>query len=466
MTTIDAGSQALGLYSRKIRDFSKGDTYLVGKSLSVSVTAENTRHDNMKLIISQYPEFANDLDKLYYFKIYMFQKVKKHGLISEPDTSEDYPEISGHGTRIDFAKIFRELNMSDDTPEPEKTGPTDSTQNPIISTVSSPNATSTPPSVPKTENDPQTLLNALVNNQIQLQNQYRPMSHKNKAYNAKLKFVEDQGIEQFLSAVDSYCDANDIINDENRVKVALAALDSSDHGLTLKECLVGDEKTKWKLFKNKLVSVLGKDFEYYDELFNTFKRGTLSPGLALAKLSLFYKKSFPVYREQLTEDDTRKILRRFIRCLDQPVQGLIKAEEYRLNMGNIANRVQQLERAYGINNNPLINAITDGQAEKAFSDPMMDHMLKIEAERSKNHQQLIKQMDHLVASLQMGSKAVGQKSKPVDKKKYSGLKNYCLHHITGTCNYGRCKFIHADGMDVPDTVRRCAEQILKSRTSK
>ena len=166
----------------------------------------------------------------------------------------------------------------------------------------------------------------------------------------KLKFDETKNIENFLSQIDSVCEANGIKEDGTKVKIALAAIITSEHGVVIAETVNQVEKHDWSLFKAKLTSILGRDYEHYDDLFSRFKRKNLSPGLALAQMCAYYKKSFPVRREILNEDDKRVILRAFIRSLEQPIKGLIRAEEHLLNLDTVANRVQKLERAYNITN--------------------------------------------------------------------------------------------------------------------
>ena len=65
-----------GKYSRSIEEFSKPDTYLVVKSLGAPVSQDTTRHENMKTILRTIPQFADNLEKTFYFKIYMYQEKK------------------------------------------------------------------------------------------------------------------------------------------------------------------------------------------------------------------------------------------------------------------------------------------------------------------------------------------------------------------------------------------------------
>ena len=474
----------LGPYSRKFRDLQKQDVYVLGKSHNIEVSREYSREKNMKLILQQHRNLADEPDKLYFFKVYMYQNQKLHGFVhdSESPTTNEYPETVGHGPKCDIDKILLEIDLEVRKDQEvingrvEPSAPPDVTPKPAEIELSLRNTNT---DIQNSDARTQTLLAALVDNQLQFQNHTMSLFEKKQAsypskhkhYNAKLVFEEDKGIEQFLSLIESYCDANDITNDHAKVKVALASLDASDHGLTLKESLVGNEKTEWLLFKNKLIAVLGKDYEYYDELFGTFKRGTLSPGLALAKLTLYYKKSFPCYRENLNTDDERKILRAFIRCLDQPIQGLVKSEEYRLTIETIANRVQQLERAFCVSKNPLINIITEPAVPPV--EPIIDQILKLEIERSqkalvmekersKQQNQLFSAMNNLISNISTSSKtsAFTKKADPGPRvNKFAGLKNFCLHHILGNCRYDKCKFIHASGPDVPQSVLDVVEKL-------
>ena len=330
----------------------------------------------------------------------------------------------------------------------------------------------------------QTLMKSQINlSQIMAKNsQPRPST---KLCNIKLQFCEDRGIEQFLSSVESYCDANNITIDDAKIKVALAALDVSEHGLTLKQSLTGDEKQQWSLFKTKLTAVLGKDHEFYREKFTSFKRGILSPGLALAKLTLFYKKSFPVTRELLNDDDKQRLFLAFVESLDQPIQGMIKNEEYRLDLDTVANRVQQLERNFLVKKNPFftgstatVNAVID---TPQLADPLVNRILKLEVERSeqsmllekertRQQQSLLNSVNSLVLSLsKSGLQVMPSRKTPQFKSKFresktentffKGLEGHCLHHVRGGCNRQHCRFIHAEIHDIPDSVRETANQV-------
>lgn len=471
MADLLATTLSLGNYSRRFKDFLKHDIYVLGKNVGALVDREATREANMKVVLQTAPSLADDLEKLYFFKVYMFQNNKIHGYVgtNENPDPNDYPETVAHGPKCNIAKILAEINLISDNNEKERH--TDELER--NKPKPPPKPTLLMPNNGSTSDRTSILLETLVDNQVKFQNhtmtllQQKSNNTKSKHYNAKLTFEPEKGIEQFLSLIESYCDANDISLDLAKVKVALAALDASDHGLTLKESLVGDEKVKWDLFKNKLISVLGKDNEYYDELFTKFRRGILSPGLALAKLTLYYKKSFPSYRAILNDDDERKILRVFIRCLDQPIQGLIKAEEYRLTLATVANRVQQLERAFSLNQNPIINSISQPvQSEQIFEKIMnlelerSNQAMKIEQERSQQQKQLLSTMNALVANMTVKEKFGDNKAVNNERKnRFSGLQNYCLHYIIGSCKYDKCKFIHADRLEVPKSVLETVERL-------
>ena len=146
----------------------------------------------------------------------------------------------------------------------------------------------------------------------------------------------------------------------------------------------------------------------------------------------------------MNNDDKRVILRRFISCLEQPIQGLIKAEENTLTIDTIANRVQQLERAYQINKNPLISTIMKNNKtnKNIFFEKIQEQ-----------HRELLASIHSLVAALQIGPKDEKiEKDKP--KRNLSGLKNYCLYHMNGTCRVKNCRFIHADEIDIPESVKK------------
>ena len=372
----------LGNYCRKFKDLSKGDVFVLGKAFSIQVNKDTTRENNMLEILKIKPELADDREKYFYFSIQkQLDGQIMHGQVLESTitNTEDFPERSSHGARCQIDKIILEIAKSKLLPDDKNKNPEPGnvdlnqqipvTQIPVtqIPVTQIPFEQVPFPQVnvlnqPKigVGNKTDSVLSVLINGQVALQQTNRLLLNraphpKFNHCNIKLKYDESRGIEQFLSLVESFCEANDITIDAVKVKLALAALCASEHGLVLKESLVGEETQVWDLFKNKLIAILGRDHEFYFNMFKNFKRGSISPGLALARISSYYRKSFPITRENLNTDDKNRIFRAFVESLEQPVQGMIKAEEYRLNLDNVAIRVQQLERAYFLKQNQTVS---------------------------------------------------------------------------------------------------------------
>ena len=116
----------------------------------------------------------------------------------------------------------------------------------------------------------------------------------------------------------------------------MIALDDSDYGMVLKYSLSPRHLKNWNEFKNHLISVLGKDSFHYRDEFKNFKRQGDCASFALARLTLSYKKKFPVEKEILSPEDEANIYEKCISSLEQPLQGMITSEEDRLDFHTVA----------------------------------------------------------------------------------------------------------------------------------
>ena len=105
-------------------------------------------------------------------------------------------------------------------------------------------------------------------------------------------------------------DTYDIKDPSEKVKIALLALDNSDHGLTVKQILAKEDCENWDLFRSKLQSLLGRDNDSYREEFEDWHNSDDPPTLAIAKLITIYKFSFDPPKESLTAEDEQRIIRK------------------------------------------------------------------------------------------------------------------------------------------------------------
>ena len=278
----------------------------------------------------------------------------------------------------------------------------------------------------------------------------------------KLRFEESRGIEQFLAMVESYSDANGIDDDKDKIKISIAALDASDHGLVLKSSLSTEDLVNWSQFKSQIISVLGKDTLYYRERYDNFKRENQSPGLALARLTLYYRKMFEnTGKLSLTEDDMKHILQRFISSLDNPIRSRIRAEEHILTYRTIAKRVQQLERAFLCDRNPFFQEKTPGInaviEEKDEISQLKQTMTELQAEIQSQFR-LLKNVGES-AQRARGYRPVQRTPKRrIPKELYDALEGNCIKHLTSTCSFTPCKYKHEQISQVPRSVIAAAQQ--------
>ena len=105
-------AEKLGYYSRKFKNLSKNDVYLVAKSKGLPAVKDESREYNMKLLLKTFPEMALLREHVFYFHIERTTEgIDVHHLIDHPDDTMLYPERVQFGHKVDIDKILRELNI-------------------------------------------------------------------------------------------------------------------------------------------------------------------------------------------------------------------------------------------------------------------------------------------------------------------------------------------------------------------
>ena len=323
-------------YSKTLRHLTITEicTYGLAKDI-IGLDIKDRLKDAIAKILNKEPTFLDDESKIFYFK--KSRNGRKYELISNPKNVASFPlKIMSEDQRINIEELknnFDELKSNDgleldedikaeneeNVPETRQAGKIDQTLD--VNTI-------------------QALLTAL-------NSKTGSTSNKSLNFRPKLKYEPTHGIEAFIKSVECYGEANDIIDKKKWIAIAKTALNASEDGLLLQDALLPAEEEDWDLFKNRLLSILGNPPDYYRDVYRSFRRGTQKPGLAMSKLTQAYKRGFLNNGQSLTDSDKQHIMHQFINSLDNPLRGLVKAEEKTLTFGKCADRVAELERCFG-----------------------------------------------------------------------------------------------------------------------
>ena len=290
--------------------------------------------------------------------------------------------------------------------------------------------------------------------------QSNPLRATNIGYRQKLKYEPTHGIEAFIRSVESYCQANDITDQKKLVAIAKSALNNSDDGLLLQDSLLPAEEEDWTLFKSKLVSILGNPPDFYRDSYRSFRRGNLRLGIAMSTLIQAYKRGFKENGDSLTESDQQHIMHQFINSLDNPLRGLLKAEEKKLTFSTIAERANELERCFGSGFRPdsaatlmfpesrvsmvqSQNALENGNTIQLKMIELMNSMI---TESKKQHEETMKRFRGQTRRNQTGRP--NSKIADVAQK----LQGHCYFHVKfNNCRRTDCRYKHES--EIPKEIK-------------
>ena len=260
-----------------------------------------------------------------------------------------------------------------------------------------------------------------------------PTSTKKSPHlNIKLKYDPEKGIETFLESVETYADMQNLSDKKVLVKMALAVLQTTEYGTTIRQSLSSDDLTDWTKFKNKAVEMLGrKKISYRNEL-STYKRKPAdTPALTLGKITNLYRKAYAVDNDTaLTTLDKDHIMQAFMNSLDRQIKGLLLAEEHNLSYETIAARTSQFETAYNLKP-------SENQTEK---------IMNVQTVTTNKWEKMMEEQNSMMKSLlsTLQSSSMNQKptttpfrrqfkinGKPVNHKEFNG---YCIGFmLKGSC---------------------------------
>ena len=429
-------------YYKTVEHLSIAELICYGMALGYKTfQTESRKLDLILRIIEKEPGFLDNVNKKFFFT----KKANKLTFEQNPSSETDYnQEKLSAQNMINISEVNKLLidieNVNELDTSKIKEEPTEETNTALGTQISSVDG---------------------IPNLISLLQNMSEKPEKNFSYRQKLKYEPSHGIEAFIRSVESYAEANEIKSNEKKVAIAKAALNTSEDGLLLQDALSPAEEKDWKLFKSKLLQLLGNPPDYYRDLFRSFRRGAAKLGLAMSRLTQAYKRGFLTTDQNLSENDKMHIKLQFIASLDNPLKGLVKAEEKTLTFDNIAERAAELERCYGRDFHPegvaallypesrvqMVNAVNEQKSQEALNTKMIELLTACITQGKEQHEQMLRMIKN------SGEKHGNFKErKPLTSDQKAKLQGYCLRKIkTGKCWFKSCKFNHGDA---PESVRK------------
>ena len=449
-------------YSRKFQDLSKNDLYVI--ALSLGVPKENasqcgTKTELINLIVEKNDTFRNETD-IYYFHIE-----------TEETTLSDRCslQIASDINTSDYQYKFNQhKNLLKDTAANTDVSPSIDHSNSVDLVYGEDEAS---------EHQEQAQLKKDDQDRLQYLDFLKSNSSRTRPKNFKVKIEYDEarGIEEFLANIETYERSYNVVEKQEWVKDAILVLSSHKKGMMIKESLSQQEMSNWSLFKEKLISLLGRSRDHYIDQYRKFRREKgESCGMAFARLVFMYKMAFKARDLPLTESDETQIKSTFISSLEKPLKGIVKSEAHLLSFNQIARRTQELEEAHDLSPEIIrhdadiyaINAVTALHTPES-RDPMlqmikdMQRQMQMAEQRQMDFQrqqaEIQRQMVEMVRS--MRSPMPAYDNAPPRRKGFLSrldmgkLDGFCAYFIKfGNCKRADCKYKHTS--PVPESIRQ------------
>ena len=441
-------------YSKTIRNLTITElcTYGLGKDI-IGLDIKDRIRDAVAKVLNKEPTFLDNEQKLYCFK--RSRNGRRLEFIENPTNITSYPlktvgpenqiNIEELKTYFDESRSRDGLDLDDEVKDE--------------------------PDLPKAENADINTLRTLLSTLTSNMSPIAATSTKSLNFRPKLKYEPSHGIEAFIRSVECYGEANDISDKKKWIAIAKTALNASEDGLLLQDALLPAEEEDWDLFKNRLLSILGNPPDYYRDVYRSFRRGTQKPGLAMSKLTQAYKRGFLTSGQNLTDSDKQHIMHQFINSLDNPLRGLVKAEEKTLTFGKIADRVSELERCFGSGFMPqsaaslmfpearvqMVKAENDERTQNTVQLKMIELMNSMIEQSKQQHAQMMKSIN----SGNSQNRSTGNRNfrqKVNFKELNQKLDGHCYYWVkNNSCRFkNNCKYKHAS--NVPAEIKNLVKQ--------
>ena len=438
-------------YYKLLKNLTIEEIYVFGLTLGIrKPTQKQKKNDLIREILKTSAEFLDDEDRKFYFS--KDDKVLK--FIATPTNTEHFTSKSlSQSCQIDIEKVKREMNE-------EKNKSEEAEASIVLDDFHLDDESITGKEILKISEENQIEnLTKLLENSLSSKN----TKENNFHFRQKIKYEPSHGIEAFIRSVEAYTGANNILDQRKSIAIAKSALNQSEDGLLIQDCLLPAEEMDWDLFKNKLLSILGRSPDYYRDFYRSFRRGTQKLGLAMSRLTQAYKRGF-LQGQELSSHDKKHIMLQFIESLDNPLRGLVKAEEQRLDFGIIADRAAELERCFGSGFGhesaaalmfpgqkvQMVNAAAEQKISDSVQLKMLELLTTLTTQSKNQHSEMMKMVNNPTSS-NYQNRSHGN---PLVKELAPKLKGHCYYYVkNGSCRRGNsCTYKHPTV--VPEDIKK------------
>ena len=440
------------LYYKELKNLTVDEIFVFGLTLGLQKpTHRQRKNDLLREILNKQSTFLDDTNKKFYFS----KDESQLKFISSPVNPEKFevktiPQIN----QINIESLKQEIADKQQNSPPETSILIDEFDVDDDSISGRNNDTSQIDHLTK-------LLETTLTKKTKKSNE------TNFHFRQKLRYEPTFGIEAFIRSVEAYGSANDMEDKNKLVAIAKSALNQSEDGLLIQDSLLPAEDADWDLFKSKLLSILGRAPDYYRDFYRSFRRGTQNPGLAMSRLTQAYKRGFLTSGNELSESDKKHVQLQFIQSLDNPLRGLVKAEESRLNFSNIAERAAELERCFGSGMDSaaalmfpgqtvqLVSAISEQSTQETVQIKMIELLNTLTEQSKHQHAEMMRIVNTNKNNAENshgnpGNRRHGRKdlSQIVSK-----LQGHCYQYVKyGNCRRDQCRYKHSD--NIPEELKK------------
>ena len=258
----------------------------------------------------------------------------------------------------------------------------------------------------------------------------------------KLKYEPDMEISQFLTSVESFCQANSIHKEQHMINITISCLNQqSESGLAC-NILSDDDKRTWASFKAKIQSILGFSKEHYKAKFNSYKKIEQEKlGITLSNLVNCFKRGWGTGDRPLYSIESELILERFISSLpDGSLKTMLKAEKRLLTLENVLERANELESVF---DTQQVNSVNQ-------KSPISEIVQKLK----EGHEELKSQFARMKNDEHQKKRA---SKRQVSLKTLGGLCSYYV--LNNECPRQECRYRHTG--PVSEEQQQLVKQLLK-----
>ena len=136
-----------------------------------------------------------------------------------------------------------------------------------------------------------------------------------------LKFNENEAIDSFLTHIETVAFGYNLINDADKIKLAINILSTSSKGVKYLRLFNKKNLDNWVDFKEELYLMENLNRKVFQRKFRNYKRGPDEPvAVLMGELVDLYRKSMGYNSDyNFDERDVREIMEKFFECLESTV---------------------------------------------------------------------------------------------------------------------------------------------------